>query len=365
MVARKVHGRGKFPLLLAWLLVPVFTGMPLSAQPMDPEPGIAKERPLPPGQIRLAELPMDSLRNGQVLVAGERLSNRWSDRDSTIRTEVYFQGPDTTWRLMKKGDPELIGLNRKSWRLPTDVVGPVKLRIEDAAAGKVLAQLDVAILPPAGSPATGPFLETPLNPSEDFDKIQFRFGSASGARKCLPDFQRIIRFALEDRDGAPDANGLPVLSSRVKYHFWNPDLKMVQQGESRSIGFLSGKAKSNRVFFLLENEYYYSNFQDSIARIDIRVGGSSISLTPGKRVEYVFSKSGKHPISLHCETTSGASWDQAAVLEVMTVLSPEFLARQRKTEKITGLPIQSKISGVTMRTPDEIDSLNQIENNAK
>ncbi|HKP94120.1 MAG TPA: hypothetical protein VJ385_00045 [Fibrobacteria bacterium] len=375
MAASKANGRGKSPRPWAWLLVPAFTGMPLPAQAMDLEPSMVKDRPSSPRGEGLAELPLDSLRNGQTLVAGERLSNFWSDWDSTIRTGVYFQGGDSTWRMMKKADPVLAGLNRKNWRLPTDVVGRVKLRINDAASGKILVLIDANILPPAGSPATGPFLESPLHSrdpkgrvgklpflsSKEFVKSQFRLGAASGGRKCLPDFQRVIQFALEDRDGAPDGNGISVLSSRVKYHFWNPEKKTVQAGESQSAGFLSGRAKSNRVFFMLEHEYHYSNFKDSIARIDIRVNGNSISLTPGKRVEYVFPKAGVHGIILHCETTSGASWDIATALEVLTVLSPEFMARQRKMEKISGLPIESELSGVTMRTPEEVDSLNQLE----
>ena len=288
--------------------------------------GISSE-PVP---VALRESPLRQIPAGQVLVAGEKLSAYWAAGDS-LRPMIHCRKPGSAWRVLRMPDPTANGRLRRDWRLPADLLGPLELRF--SADGRMLDSVKVMVVAPAGSPQTGPVLDSPLEAfmsddqadrnfiphrtAEELADIQRRFSAAEGGKKCLPDYASLASRAMSD--ARRFAGGVPILPSRVRYHYREPGLSGLPGAEFRGLGFAAADVPSNHVVFLLSDAYLFTDINDPVARVELRIGTDTLTVKRNGQTEYVFATDGMQTVFLRAVTVSGAIWEQAAVLDVKAV----------------------------------------------
>lgn len=277
----------------------------------------------------LCALPLHNLRSGTILTAGERLSAFWAAGDS-LRPMVHARKPGDPWRLVRKPDPTPNGRMRTDWRLPVDLTGMVELRFSEPLLGKPLDSIRVAVGKPAGSEEMGPVLDSaleaaandyrvesnfiPYRSAEEMSASQARLSAAEGGRKCLPGAAALRETARADARNF--SAGLPILASRVRYHYRDRHTYALTAGEFRAVGFPQTVLASPRVLFMLDDGYLFSNMGDRVVRVEVRIGEDSLTVRRNAQREYVFTADGLQTVFLRVFTAKGDTWEQATVLEV-------------------------------------------------
>lgn len=277
----------------------------------------------------LRALPLHDLRAGTILTAGERLSAFWAAGNS-LRPMVHARKPGAPWRLVRKPDPTSNGRMRTDWRLPADLSGTVELRFSEPLLGKPLDSIRVAVAKAAGSEEMGPVLDSALEASandyrvesnfipyrsaEELSASQARLSAAEGGRKCLPEAAALRETARDDARAF--SAGLPILASRVRYHYRDRLTYALWPGEFRAVGFPHTVLASQRVLFMLDDAYLFSNMGDHVVSVEVRIGGDSLTVRRNAQREYIFSSDGMQTVFLKVFTAKGDSWEQATVLEV-------------------------------------------------
>lgn len=279
--------------------------------------------------VPMRALPLKELKPGTVLVAGERLSAFWAAGDS-LRPMVHARKPGSPWRLIRRPDPTANGRLRPDWRLPADLLGTVELRFSDPLLGATLDSVRVACAPPAGSPETGPVLDSaleaeandyraetnfiPYRSAADLEAMQSRLARADGGAKCLPKAATLRESARNDARAFHD--GLPILVSRVRYHFRDPRTLALIPREFRAAGFPDAAIPTQRVLLMLDDAYAMANVDDPVVRVEVRIGQDSLTVRRNAQREYFFANDGLQTVFLRAFTAKGASWEQATVVEV-------------------------------------------------
>ena len=289
----------------------------------SPETGSAIDMPM-------RAIPLGQLREGEQLVAGERLSVFW-DTSSSLRPAAYARKAGGPWRLVRLPDPTPNGLLRREWRLPANLAGPMELRF--SAEGADLGSFHVTVAASAGSPGMGPVLDAPLESfgsgeqpdrnfiphrtAEELADAQYRLFVAEGGRKCLPEYPALANQAMAD--SRRFAGGVPILPSRVVYHYRDPASRGLRAAEFRGLGFPISDVASNHVVFVLGDAYLFSNVADPIARVELRIGMDTLDIKRNGQREYAFATDGLQTVFLRAVTLAGVVWEQAAVIDVKSV----------------------------------------------
>lgn len=319
-----MHSRIAYPILRVWIAAACGL-LPSVARAEIP----AAEEAEAQATLPIRKLPLQGLRAVAALVAGERLSAYWAEGD-TLRPMVHAKTATGTWRLIRKPDPTANGRLRGDWRLLADLAGPVDFRFSDPFSGKAFDSLRIMVAAPAGSPAMGPVLDSaleaanrdeqaasnfiPYRSASDLADLQARLASAEGGAKCLPNAAGLRETVR--KDARAFAGGLPILVSRVKYHFRDPRSWALNADEFRAVGFPESAIASQRVLFMLDDAYLLANVADPVVRVEIRIGQDTVIVRRNAQREYVFASDGMQTVFLRAVTAKGESWEQATVLEV-------------------------------------------------
>lgn len=293
-----------------------------------------------------------------LFVSGAPIRVATQDSSTEEIVEVQLEGKDSYEQsvVLSRGSKG----HRRTMHLRRGQHGVGTIRFLDAKDRRVRRELRARILPPAGSPETGPV----LNASKKWDRSllaetgrgsgramrrsgmlssMFRLSKAAqGGSVCLADYSQLVRSAqeaVESWGGVDNAN--PLLLARIHFHYQLPQDTGVSAGQFHRLALFRDSIPNNRMKLLFSDDYIMSNSEDRIMGLDVVHGGKSTRLAVGKDLEMIFPKPGMNEFAIRILYASGEVSQQRVAVHVGSVLTAQANMEndQLRSAEIAVLPV--------------------------
>lgn len=294
----------------------------------------AAQPPLPPSAV--------------TWISGEEIPVTVPADPSASLFELEYSKTGAAWTSTRTRLPAMVSDARHKFRPAAELAGEYRFRLKDPQTGKVKRYFRATILPPAGSPSTGPV----LNPSPVWDRglmaanaskgeraaryrgflqAVSRLSTAKGADRCLPAFQDLADLAQDTLEALRlTKNAMPILIGRVHYHYLRKNDEGVTRGEYHRAALLRDTTEVNVVTFLARRDFYYSNSGDPVTGISVRHGGKTFQLEPDGEAEIHLNGDGSQKLEIAVTYASGLVRRQSAELFVRAKLSDALIKRRKE-----------------------------------
>jgi hypothetical protein len=242
--------------------------------------------------------------------------------------------------------------------IPKGDLGKRFYRFREPGTDRVLRQMEVTVLPEAGSPETGPYLilnrkwDKELLPERaggrarspkvrEFMQAVFRLSKAKGGGMAANSYDKMNKAMADSLSAyASQKNALPIGICHEFFHYVYQDPSSAQRGEYAAVSLGADTSATNIVTFMARPEFVLTNIADPVTAIDIRGDGVSLTLPPNGQAEATLSGSGLKKLAFTIRLASGKTLARDVEIFVRKALSPqeeerrkENLARNYRVEK--------------------------------
>lgn len=282
------------------------------------------------------------------LIAGEKDSLEWTGISETgVFTTHIKSKKGKNRKLPGSGFPKARRI-KETVQIPASDTGEAELELQEASTGRAIKKRKIRVLPPPGSPETGPFVQkqgrwdkelfeaTGANPSHrvrkrDMDQALFRMRKAKGSEKLL-----LGEDQYQDRIGKSMMkmeyySGIPIIVSKVDYHYDSTGLEGVEKRRHFMVGLPVDTLRSPDVTFYLEFDLLNITY-DTLVQVKLTVEDTVLDFSDEGKVEYQFKSPGVK--SIFCEAQFASGWIGRNTVEliVMGVNSESFLTTKEKKQ---------------------------------
>jgi hypothetical protein len=279
-------------------------------------------------------------------IAGENFSLPVPADSATTTLDLEYSKTANGWKKAKTRIPAIVADARHPVRADLKQTGEYHYRLVDPRNNRVKRAFRVKVLPPAGSPETGPFLkafpawdrellsenqgQARVGRAKSFRQAVFRLAKAQGGAQCLPGYESFYAKASDTMEAyAFTKSALPVLVSRIKYHYMRSADAGVTPGEYHRCSFPKDTCATNFVTLLARDAFFFTNGPDKIAEIKVGQGSNSVTLVPGGEAEFRFRGTGRQNVEISVTYMSGLTRKNTVEIFVKSELTPGQIEAQK------------------------------------